>query len=123
MLVNDSFPACLCPRFPENLVLTMVLGTYPILGLSEKNRENKNIKLFQSFLRNWVNEVTLSTGNNITQSLKGSNMSLRDDLTNCRLIKETIVKVLEKYKAVFDWQPEAFVIFGGFANCLKHVPS
>ena len=71
-LVNDSLPACLCPRFSERLVLTLVLGTYPIIGLSEKgdkiglSEKGDKIKLYRSFVKSWVDELTLSTGWQIT---------------------------------------------------------
>jgi hypothetical protein len=34
ILLNDSISGCLDPAFDSKLVLTLTLGTYPVLGLS-----------------------------------------------------------------------------------------
>jgi hypothetical protein len=38
VLLNDSISGCLDPKFDDLLVLTLTLGTYPVVGLSEKHK-------------------------------------------------------------------------------------
>jgi hypothetical protein len=43
VLLNDSISGCLDPKFDDRLVLTLTLGTYPVLGLSEKHKDYTKI--------------------------------------------------------------------------------
>lgn len=47
-------------------------------------------------------------------------MKERDDLTNCKIVIEAIIQILDHYREVFSWQPDCFIILGGNAHVLKH---
>jgi hypothetical protein len=68
VLLNDSISGCLDPKFDDSLVLTLTLGTYPVLGLSEKHKDHT--KVYYSMIKNWVDNIILSEGWQITQTLK-----------------------------------------------------
>lgn len=67
VLIHDRISACLDPAYQEKLVLTLTLGTFPVIGLSEKQKNVTNV--YDNFIQNWVDSICLSTGWNITQEL------------------------------------------------------
>ena len=120
ILINDSIAPCLDPQFDKRLVLTLILGTFTIIGLSEKNVDFIN---FFNIAQSWPFQISLSNGKTISENLRSNAMKERDDFENCDLIAESAVKILKKYYDTFTWQPECMVILSGNANVLKHVKS
>ncbi len=58
---------------------------------------------------------------NIVKELRSIPMGMNNSLLNCQLMVDATVKILDKYQAVFNWQPECIVFLGGNANVLKHL--
>lgn len=71
ILINDSIAPCLDPQFDKRLVLTLILGTFTIIGLSEKNADFIN---FFNIAQSWPFQISLSNGKTISESLRGNAM-------------------------------------------------